>query len=258
MSGADRTVLVLLDRPAAAPAQLAAATWLTRLLGGARLAALAVRVPAVASIMPTEDVLTAERQTAWDAAEQARLAALRQACATAPAIDLRVADGSLAERIATEGRHGDYLVVARPERGDSAGSGAICHAALFATGRPVLVVPAAFSAAFGRRIAVAFRADGRAEQAVLAALPLLRRAERIDLFGEAAMPELLIEQGIAATPCTLPPGDFGTQLLAAMAETGDDLLVMGAYTRSAWREALLGGVTRHVLNEAVVPVLMQH
>jgi nucleotide-binding universal stress UspA family protein len=43
-----------------------------------------------------------------------------------------------------------------------------------------------------------------------------------------------------------------------MARDGDDLLVMGAYTHSTWREALLGGMTRHVLDNASVPVLMRH
>lgn len=258
MSDAGRTVLLLLDRPEAAPAQRAAAMLLARLLGGLRLQALAVRVPAVASIMPTEEVLTTERQAAWDTAEQARLAALREVCATPPGIALRVEEGDPATLVAAQGRHGAYLVIARPAQNDTASSHAICHAALFATGRPVLVVPATFSGSFGQNIAIAFKTDGRAEKAVLAALPLLREAKRVRVFGEAALPATLMEHAIAATPCAMPPGDFGVAVLTAMARDGDDLLVMGAYTHSAWREALLGGVTRHVLNSALVPVLMQH
>ena len=43
------------------------------------------------------------------------------------------------------------------------------------------------------------------------------------------------------------PGDAGT-----------DLLVMGAYTHSRMRQLILGGVTRHVLAEATVPLFMAH
>jgi nucleotide-binding universal stress UspA family protein len=36
------------------------------------------------------------------------------------------------------------------------------------------------------------------------------------------------------------------------------MLVMGAYTHSRVRQMLLGGVTRHVLRHAEMPVLMMH
>jgi nucleotide-binding universal stress UspA family protein len=36
------------------------------------------------------------------------------------------------------------------------------------------------------------------------------------------------------------------------------MLVMGAYTHSRVRELLLGGVTRDVISEATIPVLMTH
>lgn len=51
----------------------------------------------------------------------------------------------------------------------------------------------------------------------------------------------------------------GDTLLAAAAEADVGLLVMGAYSRSRLREMLLGGVTRHVLQNAVArPVLLAH
>ena len=50
----------------------------------------------------------------------------------------------------------------------------------------------------------------------------------------------------------------GAQLLKLAHELGADLLVMGAYAHGEWREALLGGVTRYVLDHAGLPVLMRH
>jgi nucleotide-binding universal stress UspA family protein len=54
------------------------------------------------------------------------------------------------------------------------------------------------------------------------------------------------------------PGPFGQDLLDKARELGADMLVMGAYAHSPLREALLGGVTRHVLAHADLPVLMRH
>jgi len=42
------------------------------------------------------------------------------------------------------------------------------------------------------------------------------------------------------------------------ADLGADLIVMGAYGHARWRELVLGGVTRHMLNHMTVPVFMSH
>ena len=53
-------------------------------------------------------------------------------------------------------------------------------------------------------------------------------------------------------------GDVGKALLAAAEKAGANLLVMGAYSHSRVREMILGGVTRHVLSNGNIPVLMAH
>jgi nucleotide-binding universal stress UspA family protein len=53
-------------------------------------------------------------------------------------------------------------------------------------------------------------------------------------------------------------GVFGEALLARAHVVGADMLVMGAYTHSAWRELVLGGVTRYMLAHADLPVFMRH
>jgi nucleotide-binding universal stress UspA family protein len=50
--------------------------------------------------------------------------------------------------------------------------------------------------------------------------------------------------------------DVGAGLLAAANAFGADLLGMGAYSHSRLRQLILGGVTRHVLRSAEMPVLM--
>ncbi len=51
-------------------------------------------------------------------------------------------------------------------------------------------------------------------------------------------------------------GSVGAGLLAAANEFGCDLLSMGAYSHSRLRQLILGGVTRHVLENSSLPVMM--
>ena len=50
----------------------------------------------------------------------------------------------------------------------------------------------------------------------------------------------------------------GDTLLSRAYDTGADLLVMGAYGHTRWRELLMGGATRTVLASMTLPVLMSH
>ncbi len=52
--------------------------------------------------------------------------------------------------------------------------------------------------------------------------------------------------------------DVAIYLFIMAADAGIDLLVMGAYTHSRMRQLILGGVTRHVLEEAAIPLFMAH
>jgi nucleotide-binding universal stress UspA family protein len=99
---------------------------------------------------------------------------------------------------------------------------------------------------------------------VQAALPLLRQAAHVAVLvaGDRprTLPPSLQAAHVAAETVALPRGEgpIGATLLAAAEAEGADLLVMGAFAHGAWREAILGGVTRHVLAHAQLPVLLRH
>jgi nucleotide-binding universal stress UspA family protein len=121
-------------------------------------------------------------------------------------------------------------------------------------------------AAFGRRVAIAWRDDVRAAKAVLPALRCLGRAERVHVLagvrqgaGQPALPGIVLNHGIRAELPVLPigPGPFGRTLLNKAHELGADMPVMGAYAHSPLREALFGAITRHMLAHADLPVLMR-
>ena len=50
----------------------------------------------------------------------------------------------------------------------------------------------------------------------------------------------------------------GDALLSEISDHGAGLLVMGGYGHHRMRELLLGGVTRDILRQMTVPVLMSH
>jgi nucleotide-binding universal stress UspA family protein len=266
-------VLVVLDHPAATSVLLDAACRLAGLCGAARINALLVRTPPEAMVSPSEEVLTAQREAELRGAEAHRTGAVRASfdtwAANAPTgldvawIDI---DGIVELLVEERGRRADYLVVEQPAHRDYGTSWQALRAALFNTDRPVLVVPPRSSTEFGRRVAIAWRDDGRATKAVLSALHCLTQAERVFALigesGEAAprAPPILAEHGIAVEMHALPVGasPLGAALLGKSHALGADMLVMGAYQHSSLREFLLGGVTRHMLTHGDLPMLLRH
>ena len=139
------------------------------------------------------------------------------------------------------------------------------------SGRPVLVAP--YNAAYapiGKRITVAWNGSREAARAVSDAMPLLTAADSVDVVTIAAdsprdvpgadIATHLAQHGVAVELKLLADAgdDSGAALLAHVAESGADMVVMGAYGRTRLSEWIFGGVTRHVLQEMTVPVLMSH
>ena len=146
---------------------------------------------------------------------------------------------------------------------------------VIATGRPVLVVPYAGSFdAVGRRVLVAWDGTREAVRAANDALPLLENAEAVTVMFVGARETALAEHhrsierlvhhlqrhGIPARAEETLQGDLRISdvLLSRAADLAADLIVAGAYHHSQLREALVGGVSREILEHMTVPVLMSH
>jgi nucleotide-binding universal stress UspA family protein len=139
-------------------------------------------------------------------------------------------------------------------------------------GRPVLLVPRSGRfATVGKRVLVAWNGSPQAARAVTAALPLLRSAEQVtlavlgsssDILGESPGADIalyLARHGVNVEVLRRPePTDPGKAILSLAADFNVDLLVMGAYGHSRFRELMLGGATRTVLATTTLPVLMAH
>jgi nucleotide-binding universal stress UspA family protein len=183
----------------------------------------------------------------------------------------RLVDDETGAGLAMSGLYADLLVVGQSEPGTPTPppGGDLAAHVLFACPRPLLVVPyIQQETAPGRHVLLAWNGSTEAIRALDAALPFLRRAEKVTVAGFAAPGDPAIDpallpylqrHGIDAAPVAESPRlDGGEPLLSLVAERGADLLVMGGYGRPRLSELLLGGVTRSILQAMTVPVLMAH
>ena len=148
--------------------------------------------------------------------------------------------------------------------------------------RPVLVVP--YTGEVGshyKRILVSWNGSKEAMRAITNALPVLKQADlvQVAIFDPDDKPGLHGEQPGADIALYLARHgvkveasvhytdedrvekrklDVGNALLSLANDFGSDLLVMGAYGHSRWRETFLGGVTKTILQSMTLPVLMSH
>ena len=141
--------------------------------------------------------------------------------------------------------------------------------------RPVLVVPYAGwrPDRLGDNVLVAWNGSREAGRAVQEALPLMSASSVVTILlvdpeedADIDLAEDLVahlERHGPHARTQVIRHDLGTiavsdTILTQVAELDADLLVMGAYSHSRFREIILGGVTRDILRDMNVPVLMAH
>lgn len=165
-------------------------------------------------------------------------------------------------------RHFDLSVAQQPDPDHPVTDYAI-ESALFGSGRPIIVVPYVHSrpARLGT-VLIAWNESATAARAVGDALPLLEKADRVEIVmitdsgasnSAARLIQHLNRHDVQATRHTIPPaGGVGETLLSYAADIEADLIVMGGYGHSRLREMILGGTTRTMLASMTVPVLLAH
>src|ERR1700722_19102800 len=169
-------------------------------------------------------------------------------------------------------RRFDLAVVRQAEPKSGRSDNLIIQAALFDSGRPVLVVPRTQKerAQFDR-VMICWDGSRGAARAVADALPFLRRAKAIDVvtIGDrsesdgtsgADMVDPLEGHGLKATENGIraPDADVPHAILSHAADSSANLVVMGGYGHSRFREFVLGGATRGILADMATPTLMSH
>ena len=219
---------------------------------------------------------------AWnDLRDQAHLAAhrFRNDCRDAglASFEAVVDEGAAAQSLVRHAHCSDLTVLSQADPGsaDHASVRAVVEQVVLHSARPTLIAPHAGSFERpGTTAMVAWDDSREAARAVSDALPLLRRAERVQVvsWNEKGAPRdaqlreqldalhrWLMWQGVRAE-IGVETTDIGIAeaMLSRAADLGADLIVMGAYGHARWAERMLGGATRGLLAAMTVPVLMSH
>lgn len=278
---AERFKSVLVGIPAVEDAAKRPALGLAITLAKAHRAALSLYVFAPPLVQPLP--MSTATASVWVASETKRLeemtsSAMRSASDVIARESLDfVAEhaGALFEprsdRFVQQARVHDVTVLDTADAADTA-QRTIIEDVLFDSGRPALLVPRHGGKAEPRRIAVAWDGSARSARAVKDALPFLVAAEAVvavsvegekDLSRMAPGADLAAYLARYAVECklatlTAPRRDVATRLRLFIAEGDIDMLVMGAFVHSRFRQALLGGVTQSLLEDTPVPLFMAH
>lgn len=178
----------------------------------------------------------------------------------------------LSNEVAVHAYYADLVVIARPESsGQTAGPPGLAESLVLSSGRPIILFPPTGKVSQVRRILLAWNTTRESVRAVADALPLLVKAEAVEVLvidhkrkaGHGQEPGAdiarhLERHGAHVDVRRLSSGgkDVGGVLLSQALAFNADLIVMGAYGHSHLREWMFGGVTRTVLYEAGLPVLM--
>ena len=181
----------------------------------------------------------------------------------------------LGRHVAQRARFADLVILPKPY-GDGHGAELepTIEAALFEGQTPVLVVPdGATPLAQARKVSVAWNESAEALVAIRAALPILKAADLVRVVvvdppthgpnrsdPGGMLSQFLSRHGVKVEidvlSKTLPR--VSDIIMRHAKDTDCDMVVMGAYGHSRFREAILGGATRNMLEQAEIPVFMAH
>jgi nucleotide-binding universal stress UspA family protein len=179
---------------------------------------------------------------------------------------------TIPEVVADRSRLHDVTVTGIDERG-LLSEHRIAEYVLFQSGRPLIVIPADYATPFScEKVVVAWDYSRTAARALADALPFLRRAGEVVLVAFGDDKEMassltrddvltaLERRGVRARYEQAERGDLdiASAISGFAAGLTANLLVMGGYGHSRFREFVLGGATRGVLEAPVLPTLLSH
>jgi nucleotide-binding universal stress UspA family protein len=228
-----------------------------------------------AGYIPAEVIESQERdnQAATKAALDRFTAATDRAGVTAEPLTLSASFAGVGEQFGRIARRFDLSIVGQAEPEASAAEEMIAEAALFESGRPVIIVPYIQKAPLKLdRVMLCWDGSRAATRAIADAMPLLDRAGRVEIviianehgkqdeIEGADMGAHLARHGLNVEVKRTVLGDIDVAdvILSHAADAGSDFIVMGGYGHSRLREFVLGGVTRSIFRSMTAPVLMSH
>jgi len=166
------------------------------------------------------------------------------------------------------GRLADLIAVAKPDIDRNIGTNTL-KAALFSTGRPVLMCPetgGTVAEELGQNIVIAWDGSLEASRAVISTLPLLAAAKQVTIVTATGKPvsvtadelrDYLAAHDVSASVQIIEAKpNVARALLDTANKVGADMMILGAYSRNQELERLLGGTTQYIVDHATIPVIM--
>ena len=221
----------------------------------------------------TEELVRRYRESLDAAAKEMQPAFERAAKAAGVAYEWRQEDDGSEMTMPKQARYVDLAVVGQTDPADPMAQRGFDFAeeVIMTSGAPVLTVPYAGTfKTVGQNVMIAWNGTREAARAVRDAMPFLTRAKSVlvysvnptdqshiagaDIATQLARHDIKVE----ARHTVAHDIEVGDTVLSAASDNGIDLLVMGAYGHSRFRELVLGGATRHILHHMTVPTLFSH
>ncbi len=232
--------------------------------------------PSVVDFIAPDPVVVVLPQSGYSEADAIKVARERFAAFTGAAANASVFRWSPRAPVDDAGlaslsRVFDITVVGRPGVGRNEPRMTTLEAALFESGRPILMAPPTAPKSIGNNVLVHWNASTETARVVLDSLRILKRAERVTLLSvegnmvagpkPADMLEYLSKHGIKGSEAYIKPvskGGAGEAILAEARRIGADLILKGAYTQSRLKQMIFGGATQHILQSSDIPVILSH
>lgn len=182
----------------------------------------------------------------------------------------------IADTVIDHGRYADLIIAGQVDPdSDAPVEIDMCERVLLESGRPCLFVPAhgTFDKV-GSVVTVAWNATRESARAAFDALPILTDAKEVHILWVNPSAEDGRSIALAGSEIAVSLSrhgvnvqthhsindeiDVGDDLLSRVADEGSNMLVMGGYGHSRFREMVFGGATRHILRHMTVPILISH
>lgn len=186
--------------------------------------------------------------------------------------DFKELDADVWSALVSEGYLNDLIIMSHPAKSaDRAVANSNIGDVLMHARIPVLVMPENASGFDPRGVAmIAWNGSYEAAHALRLSLPMLAQASAVHLvtvteekevaFPSTAASQYLSRHGISSELHVFEAIDNSVEeeIEFRANELGASYLVLGAYSRSRVREYVFGGVTRHMLYECSLPLLLTH
>lgn len=247
-------------------------------LTGAYISTRALMPAVAAELLPTmerkaiEDNLENKGRVLEDEARQTFENACR-AAGWSEKSHWKVVRGNADEMAGIIARYADVTIVGQRGASTDYVAGVDPDHVVFDSGRPLLIVPDEFAppGELAEHAVVGWNGGREAARSLADAMLILETKTQVSIVSIGGrtrqeqelgldIVEHMQRHGVQTELVVLDPkaSDPGLDLLRYAEQVGAGIVVMGAYSRSRFRERILGGATRSVLEKMSIPVFMSH